>query len=127
MFSFPRISGTILLRKFWPGKCGLGDMYDPMGVVENMVPPVYTRQCTGACGVCDRCHHKAAEMAAMYVIKQCGSRRRHGKNSGDQQRRYLKNQLTVLIAALGIADGDEVRSTVARSEWGRSMRERQLK
>lgn len=43
----------------------------------------------------------------------------------DAQKRYLRSQIISLLAALGIADGDDVRAMVARSEWGRSMRSRQ--
>ena len=82
--------------------------------------------CGGSCGVCAECHRKASLAVADHVLDRCASRRRHGTSRPDRQRRYLRSQTLTLLAALGIADGVEVRQIVARSEWGQSMRVRQL-
>jgi hypothetical protein len=42
-----------------------------------------------------------------------------------RQKEYLRNQMIILLAALGIAEGEEVSRKVAMSEWGTSMRSRQ--
>lgn len=76
--------------------------------------------------MCEECRRKASVTVASHVLERCAQQRRHGNSMTDRQKRYLHNQTITLLAALGITDGEEVRKTVARSEWGASMRNRQL-
>lgn len=82
-------------------------------------------RCGGSCGVCKECVRKASIAVAKYTMERCALRRGHGNSMSATQKRYLRNQILFLLAALGITDGEEASRSVARSEWGMAMRDRQ--
>lgn len=118
---------SIMLHRQANGKSLFDWMTVSMRVFDKDVAQIdKASPCGGSCGLCDECHRKASLAVATHVLDRCAAGRRHGNSMTDRQRRYLRSQTLTLLAALGIADGPEIRQIVARSEWGRSMRFRQL-
>lgn len=81
-----------------------------------------------ACGSCATCYRRASITVAGHVRDGRYERRgRSYENSGPEERRYVQRRTLLMLDVLGLAgDAAPDEAEIRLSEWGRSMRDRQL-